>query len=995
MHKFKRHLLPLLLAITFLVPLAAQNSPHHPELDWQTIETEHFVFNFHEGTEWSVNMAMKVAESVYPYVTGLYKWEPKEKTQIIIQDTDDYANGGAYYFDNKIIIWASPLEFDLRGNHQWMWNVFTHEFSHIISLGASMKYPINIPMFYVQWIDREIPMKENIILEYPKGIGSFPIANSIVPMWWAEGVAQYQYENARHDFWDSHRDMILRDAALNNRIMSWGDVSHFGHAGIGNEVVYNTGYAFASFLAERYGSSVHANIAEAASNKLRLGFDRIIKDATGTSGKELYNDFAEHIQADYLNHTVSIREHLVEGEIFFAEGPGNFLTSYSSDGKRMVFQSSKGYDYISYNFLYTFEGDKEVKISKNRVRGNVAWSPDGNTVYFAQRQKANIYGSTWFDLMSYDFTTEKLDRMTKDARIYSVTSDADGQLYVIRVHDGTHNIFRYDPVDSLMENLTNFNQGEQVFIMQSDPDGKKIYFDMAVNHGRDIYCLNLKDNSIDPLIFDITHDNRTPYLSQDGKYLYFSSDRTGIFNIYRMELGENSETELLSNVIGAAMYPAIDPNDNSLSYTLFKEGRFVLNKLTDIESIPQEYAKYKEYSMPTIMQECSDVCQIADAKDYEYQFSDLFFVPFLQYDYDALKVGLIFYQNELLDKMNLFAMADINYRGDYDINARLDFNQFLPRFYLEVFAVGLNRTDSTKFNDYWEMERDIHFSLSEVSLGMHYTWQNTHYFELTATHGQYTSNMQANADDPTIGLVKFVPSTYYKGQRLEFRYRADFTKRHWQSNISPTRGFRINDLVLAYDFNKFIDNYKVTEYGTYTETYSADSVNFTPRFDLDADIFFPIPGTEHVALSFNIDVGMQFNTKIDSFFNYFGGGLPGLKGYPFYAIEGTHKAILTSTLRFPITKKLGLNLEPFFFENLYVSIYHQIGDAWTFGLSAPDWKQDIGLEARIAGHSWYGFPLALTFDLVYAMDMIQYDEFDVTKTIGHNLRFYWSVLFDF
>ncbi|MEA2078195.1 MAG: hypothetical protein U9O95_09295, partial [Candidatus Marinimicrobia bacterium] len=181
-----------------LTPLLAQYAPHHPELDWKTIETEHFLFHFHPGTEWSVQMAMKVAESVYPYVTGLYQWEPKEKTQIVIQDTDDYANGGAYYFDNKIMIWASPLEFDLRGNHQWMWNVFTHEFSHIISLGASMKYPINIPMFYVQWIDREIPMKENIILEYPKGIGSMPIANSIVPMWWAEGVAQYQYEDAQH-----------------------------------------------------------------------------------------------------------------------------------------------------------------------------------------------------------------------------------------------------------------------------------------------------------------------------------------------------------------------------------------------------------------------------------------------------------------------------------------------------------------------------------------------------------------------------------------------------------------------------------------------------------------------------------------------------------------------------------------------------------------------------------------------------------------------------
>ena len=68
-----------------------------------------------------------------------------------------------------------------------------------------------------------------------------------------------------------------------------------------------------------------------------------------------------------------------------------------------------------------------------------------------------------------------------------------------------------------MENLTNFTHGEQVFIMQSDPEGKKIYFDMAVNHGRDIYCLNLEDHSIEPLIYDMAHDNRTHYLRPDDK----------------------------------------------------------------------------------------------------------------------------------------------------------------------------------------------------------------------------------------------------------------------------------------------------------------------------------------------------------------------------------------------------------------------------------------------------------------------------------------------
>lgn len=990
MLNYRKYTIFLVFMLLLALPLAGQYEPHHPELEWQTLETEHFVFHFHEGTEWSVRTAMEVAETIYPYVTGLYDWEPRERTHIIIQDTDDYANGGAYYFDNKILIWASPLEFDLRGNHQWMWNVLTHEFSHIVSLGASMKYPITIPMFYLQWIDREKPMKENIILEYPKGIASVPIANSIVPMWWAEGVAQYQYENAHHDTWDSHRDMILRDAALNNSVMSWGQIGHFGHPGIGNEAVYNTGYAFASYLAERYGSGIHAEIAKAARNKLRVSFNGILGDVTGVKGKELYNDFTDHIQQDYLNSTGTIREHLQEGETLFSEGPGNFLPLWSPDGDRFVFHSSKGFDYISYNYLYSLEDGNAKMISRDRVRGNAAWSPDGNILYFAQLQKADIYGSTWFDLMAYDFRTEKCTQLTENARIYSVSTDSTGGMYVIRVHDGTHNIYRYETETSSMTALTDFTKGEQIYIMQSDPQGNYIYFDMAVNHGRDIYRLDLHSGDIEPLVFDIRHDNRTPFITNNGKNLYYASDRSGIFNIYRLDLtSQDTGSELMTNVRGAAMYPAVHPQNDTLVYTLFREAQFILSKQGTEKSIPAEFAEYKDYSFPTVMQTLPAKTSL-NAKDYELQFSNLFFMPFLQYDYDAMKAGLIFYQNEMLDKMSLFAMADINIRGDYDINARLDFNQFLPRFYAEVYAVGLSRTDSIRYNEYWPMEQRVRFSLSELSVGMHYTWRAKHYFELSATTGSYTSNIKGESSD--WGLIKFVPATYYKGQRVEFRYKADFTRPHWQSNISPTRGLRINNAAIAYDFNKFIDDYKVTDYGTYTETYTD---HYTPRIDLDADVFIPLPWTDHSALSFNLDAGIMFNTEIDSFFNYFAGGMPGLKGYPFYAVEGAHKLVFSTTLRFPVSKKLGLNLEPFSFENLYLGVYHQIGDAWTSGESAPSWKQDVGIEARIGGHSWYGFPLALTFDIVYALNKIQYKEYDEIKTIGHNFRFYWTILFDF
>ena len=51
-----------------------------------------------------------------------------------MRDTDDYANGAAYYYQNTIELWATSLDFELRGTSEWLSNVLTHELTHILSL---------------------------------------------------------------------------------------------------------------------------------------------------------------------------------------------------------------------------------------------------------------------------------------------------------------------------------------------------------------------------------------------------------------------------------------------------------------------------------------------------------------------------------------------------------------------------------------------------------------------------------------------------------------------------------------------------------------------------------------------------------------------------------------------------------------------------------------------------------------------------------------------
>jgi len=191
--KIEKLKIPILCILVFIsVSVFGQMQPfNHPELEWRTIETDHFYVHYHQGTERTARLTAKIAEQIYDPITSLYSYEPDGKIHFIIRDHDDASNGAAYYYNNKIELWAPSLEFFLRGNHNWLRNVITHEYSHMISLGAARKLTRQIPAVYVQWLGYEEEKRPDVIHGYPNRLVSFPVAGTVIPMWFAEGVAQF------------------------------------------------------------------------------------------------------------------------------------------------------------------------------------------------------------------------------------------------------------------------------------------------------------------------------------------------------------------------------------------------------------------------------------------------------------------------------------------------------------------------------------------------------------------------------------------------------------------------------------------------------------------------------------------------------------------------------------------------------------------------------------------------------------------------------------
>ena len=86
------HIFFILLIFNFVF---SQGWYNHPELDWKTIETEHFLIHYHDETHRSAQETAAISETIYGPITTFYEFKPDSKTHIIIQDTDEASNGMA------------------------------------------------------------------------------------------------------------------------------------------------------------------------------------------------------------------------------------------------------------------------------------------------------------------------------------------------------------------------------------------------------------------------------------------------------------------------------------------------------------------------------------------------------------------------------------------------------------------------------------------------------------------------------------------------------------------------------------------------------------------------------------------------------------------------------------------------------------------------------------------------------------------------------------
>ena len=1016
----------ILFSFLIITSVPAQEDFFHPELEWRTIQTEHFYVHYHLGTEHTAHVVAKIAEEIFEPITSLYNYKPEGRVSFIIKDYDDFSNGATYFFDNKIEIWASALDYDLRGTHNWLRNVISHEYTHMIQIQTSLKFGRKIPAIYLQWLQYESERRTDVLYGYPNGIVSYPVSGFVVPVWFAEGVAQYNRIDFEYESWDSHRDMILRMYALDDKLLTWNQMGTFGKSSLGNESAYNAGYSLVRYIAGHYGEDKLREISYNLHSLTAMTIDGAIEKSIGKTGKELYDEWKSYLQKDYAGRIAFVKEKVVAGEIISGEGFGNFYPAFSPDGKSIAHISNKEEDYFGLSSLYLYDvATKEEKLLKAGVRSNISWSPDGRKIYYSKITKDNPHWSSLFDVYSYDIENEKETRLTNGLRADAPSISPDNNsIAFVSGADGTINLFTMDTGGKNIKKLTNYASGQQVYNPKTSPDGKSIIFDYSINDNRDIASIQAGGGEV-IFLLATPDDERSAVFTADGKSILFSSDKTGIFNIYEYDLTSKTVVQK-TNVLGGAFMPTVN-KDGKFAFASYTSGGYKIAYMENVQCLgnppaylrPDKFAPEKNASEKKSSAQFDwkilrtyDDTQLPSFKESSYKNTStgLAFVPFIRVDnynqknkgIDVLKLGLYAYSYDVLDRYGFFAGAAMNKKLERDIFLIFDYRGKIPGFY----QLGLEPAASLEgYNISRKTESAIGLPMDTLSVGITYNLLEFDFalkqkvlnemldVELRYAHSRYTATIGSFTLPDLGALVPAFSELYLIGNNLSATILFENIKRSRTMEINPVgRKIRVK---YEHEFNKFnpAGEYDYKE-GVLVAKYK--NVNFD-RMDISWREYIKLPGWKHT-LSTNLRGGTIFGPPVDNFFNYYIGGLAGMKGYSFYSLGGNEFASANATYRFPILQDMDTRIMHIILNQLYGAVYGDVGTAWTGGgPKGKKFKRDGGLELRLEAFSFYAFPTRIFLNATYGFDRFDFvmDNSKKTVTYGKEWTFHFGVLFGF
>ncbi len=503
------------LIVGAAVPAQAQVKPNS---DWRTLKTRHFYVHFTPELEDAARRAATHAESAY-VALSLHLTPPRGPIDLLISDDVDYSNGWATPIpSNRIVVYANPpvSESALRFTDDYLQLVIIHELAHIFHLDR------------VGGVWRS--------LQSVFGRAPYLFVNGYQPRWMVEGLAVY-YETliaGGGRIEGSEHRMLARTAAIDHVFPRIDQLSSATPSFPYGYAAYAYGSLFMDYLGRTHGDSSMRTFVEASSGRL------LPWNLNGASRRA----FGRRLTAEYRSWTDSLMANLppatrplpgwrnltVDGA--YASFPRWF------DDTTLVYTGTPGREsYGAYKLtLRTSRLGPQTRVTRDRIARRHSRSPntvlsDGSLLY-SQLEYTSPY--TYRSDLYVDGVRGGTRQLTHGARLSVPDARADGLIAAIQIVPAGTRVALVSPDGKRITPITTGGLDEQWAEPRWSPDGTHIAVVRWLRGGTsEVVVIDTAGVIAQTLVRERTV-NSTPSWSSDGRFVYFSSDRTGITNLYRV-----------------------------------------------------------------------------------------------------------------------------------------------------------------------------------------------------------------------------------------------------------------------------------------------------------------------------------------------------------------------------------------------------------------------------------------------------------------------------
>ena len=602
----------VLAAVLLLVPSRSDAAKWDPGYRWHTLFTEHFAIHFHQGeTHLAVDLA-QTAEEIHALLVPWMKWEPFGRTQVVIVDPTDTANGYATTVpNNAIVLYAVQPSVDssLDNYENWLWSIFVHEYTHILQIDMVGGLP---------------RVARNVV-------GRLIVPGGVLPNWLTEGFAVY----AETRFTSGGRgrstyaDMLMRAAALDGGWPPVDIAEGYGQAWPRGNLRYLYGGRFHFEVARRApgGDAAWIDFHQRHSRYV-IPYLLPAKQAFGLTLSRMWKEWKADMAAFYLG----------EAERIASDGSGLTFTRvlptregmawrprYCPDGESVLYVHSSPRERSTIR-LVRRDGASDERLRKGAAAG-VVWATDGETLYWTGLGQTIRYES-YKDLYRFDPESRKRRRLTVGARLADPAPHPEGDwLVAVRTWRGQSQLVRIDlpveedegeaprpdaadagrdlragspasqPDDLITQGsdledvaygrdrsratvtpITAAQDGSQYAGPAWDPSGVRLAVAVWKPGGfRDVHVFDRHGHLLRTLTWDRPLDS-DPTWTPDGEHLLFVSDRDGISNIYAYRWVDGAFFRV-TRLLTGARYPDVSPDGRWLVFQAYTASGWRLEEL--------------------------------------------------------------------------------------------------------------------------------------------------------------------------------------------------------------------------------------------------------------------------------------------------------------------------------------------------------------------------------------------------------------------------------